>query len=298
MPEDNSRSGAWFVLLAAMLWGTTGTAQAFAPSGFDPMVIGTLRLALGGCAMLLVLMLQSGLSQLRGWPLKATVVAAVFTALYQVCFFAGVAKTGVAVAGWSISEIPKQPAILLSNADQRIIFIAGNQVITKQGLEVLALFNDRLYQDGQDTQTVIDKINENNGLPVLPWGVGKWLGKRGNIITDLLNANSPERLAIADISARPALWPLPEQFKLSYKSGFSCLFGTDPLPIKYDQSRIASAGMVMDLSSDPTLALSELKSSLLKQSENNTFGNRVSTFQFVKDQLMLRLNKPSCLSAQ
>ena len=97
MPEDNSRSGACFVLLAAMLWGTTGTAQAFAPAGFDPMVIGTLRLALGGCAMLLVLMLQSGVSQLRGWPLKTTVVAAVFTALYQVCFFAGVAKTGVAV---------------------------------------------------------------------------------------------------------------------------------------------------------------------------------------------------------
>ena len=97
MQEDNTRSGVWFVLMAAMLWGTTGTSQAFAPAGFDPMVIGTLRLALGGGFMLLIVLLQSGTTQLRGWPLKTTLAAAIFTALYQVCFFAGVAKTGVAV---------------------------------------------------------------------------------------------------------------------------------------------------------------------------------------------------------
>ena len=44
MQQDDSRSGVWFVLMAAILWGTTGTTQAFAPAGFDPMVIGTLRL--------------------------------------------------------------------------------------------------------------------------------------------------------------------------------------------------------------------------------------------------------------
>ena len=95
--SDQSKSGVWFVLMAATLWGTTGTAQAFAPVGFDPMVIGTLRLAIGGGAMLLLVLLQGGVSQLRGWPLKTTIAAAAFTALYQVCFFAGVAKTGVAV---------------------------------------------------------------------------------------------------------------------------------------------------------------------------------------------------------
>ena len=97
MPNDNSRSGVWFVLMAAMLWGTTGTTQAFAPAGFDPMVIGSLRLALGGFALLLLVLLRSGTSQLSGWPLRTTLITAAFTALYQVCFFAGVAKTGVAV---------------------------------------------------------------------------------------------------------------------------------------------------------------------------------------------------------
>jgi DME family drug/metabolite transporter len=97
MQANEQRTGFWFVLLAAMLWGTTGTSQAFAPSGFDPMMIGTLRLAIGGLAMMLMILVRSGLLQLRDWPLKETLAAALFTALYQACFFAGVAKTGVAV---------------------------------------------------------------------------------------------------------------------------------------------------------------------------------------------------------
>lgn len=97
MGTKQQQSGTWFVLAAAMLWGTTGTSQAFAPPGFDPLVIGTLRLALGGSAMLLLVVLRSGTTQLRGWPWRATLASAAFTALYQVCFFAGVARTGVAV---------------------------------------------------------------------------------------------------------------------------------------------------------------------------------------------------------
>jgi hypothetical protein len=201
------------------------------------------------------------------------------------------------IAGWSVSELPEHPAILLSKSDQRIIFIAGKQVITQQGLEVLALFNDENYEDGQDTQSIINKINENHGLAVLPWGVGKWLGKRGSIITELLNSNSPGNLAIADISARPALWPHPPQFRQAHESGYKLLYGTDPLPLAYDQGRIASAGMTMELSDDASQAITELKPALIKQTENNHYGNRVSAFRFVKDQLMLRINKKTCLSA-
>lgn len=97
MTAAPARSGPLFVLLAATLWGTTGTAQALAPTGFDPMVIGTLRLAIGGTAILLLTMAQGGLTQFRGWPLAMTLWAAILIALYQVFFFAAVAKTGVAV---------------------------------------------------------------------------------------------------------------------------------------------------------------------------------------------------------
>ena len=205
------------------------------------------------------------------------------------------ASSNTLIAGWSISEVPGQPAVVLKKPEKIIIIIAGRQIITKQGLEVIALFNNMEYNDGEETQTIIDKIIEDNGIAVLPWGVGKWLGKRGAIITDLLKRNKPDKLVIADISARPCLWPDPEQFSLAKKSGYNCLYGTDPLPLNYDQLRIASAGMVLDLPSDPVQAIADMKNTLIAQAPEKIFGKRVSTLRFLKDQLMLRINSKSCL---
>ncbi|MCY9414062.1 EamA family transporter, partial [Bacillus haynesii] len=42
-----------FVLLAAILWGTTGTTQAFAPKEAAPLVFGAVRMAVGGITLLL-----------------------------------------------------------------------------------------------------------------------------------------------------------------------------------------------------------------------------------------------------
>ncbi len=90
-------NGVWFILGAAMLWGTTGTAQTFAPRGFDPMVIGGMRLAIGGVVLLLLALAGGEIRQLHSWPWRPVFIAAAATASYQVCFFAAVAKTGVAV---------------------------------------------------------------------------------------------------------------------------------------------------------------------------------------------------------
>ena len=90
-------NGICFVLGAALLWGTTGTAQTFAPSNFDPVVIGGMRLAIGGLALLVMALSRGELKQLRDWPFRTVLLAAASTATYQVCFFAAVAQTGVAV---------------------------------------------------------------------------------------------------------------------------------------------------------------------------------------------------------
>ncbi len=47
-----SNQGYLFILGAAMLFGTTGTAQAFAPEGMSPAFTGALRLAIGGPVLL------------------------------------------------------------------------------------------------------------------------------------------------------------------------------------------------------------------------------------------------------
>jgi DME family drug/metabolite transporter len=84
-------------LAAAVLWGTTGTAQAFAPEGAQPAAVGALRLAVGGAALLALAVARGALRGGERWPALATVFAAGSMAAYQLCFFAAVAKTGVAV---------------------------------------------------------------------------------------------------------------------------------------------------------------------------------------------------------
>jgi drug/metabolite transporter, DME family len=93
---SSSNRGAWMVLAAGVLWGTTGTAQAFAPAGATPLAIGAIRLLVGGTALLILALARRQLHP-RGWPLWPTVMVLTGIALYQVCFFAAVARAGVAV---------------------------------------------------------------------------------------------------------------------------------------------------------------------------------------------------------
>ena len=73
------------------------TALAFAPPGVQPAAVGAVRIALGGLALLVLAALRGELRSGVGWPPLATTTAAVGIAAYQPFFFAGVARTGVAL---------------------------------------------------------------------------------------------------------------------------------------------------------------------------------------------------------
>jgi DME family drug/metabolite transporter len=89
--------GYWFVLLAACLWGTNGTVQALAPEAARPLVIGALRILLGGLALLAVAAGRGALRDGRKWAFWPTLAGALAMAAYQLFFFSGVERTGVAV---------------------------------------------------------------------------------------------------------------------------------------------------------------------------------------------------------
>jgi len=84
-------------LAAAVLWGTTGTAQALAPTGAQPTAVGALRLAIGGGALLLLALARGAFANNQPWPKTAVFISALAMAAYQPLFFGGVARTGVAV---------------------------------------------------------------------------------------------------------------------------------------------------------------------------------------------------------
>ena len=85
------------VLAAAVLFGTTGTAQALGPEGTTPLGVGAARLVVGGMALLAVIPLVGGSvgRAVALWRTPAGLVAGLCTALYQLCFFAAVERAGV-----------------------------------------------------------------------------------------------------------------------------------------------------------------------------------------------------------
>lgn len=85
-----------FVLIGAILWGTTGTAQTFMPQTIHPLGVGAARLGVGGFTLLIVLLLLRKIT-FQNWPWKPTIYAAVSMALFQYLFFSSVRLTGVAI---------------------------------------------------------------------------------------------------------------------------------------------------------------------------------------------------------
>jgi drug/metabolite transporter, DME family len=93
--------GAAAVLLAAALWGSTGTAASFAPGVVSPVSVGAARIVVGGAVLLLLAATARGEPGLRALVLPGrrawAGISAVSMASYQVTFFSAVAATGVAI---------------------------------------------------------------------------------------------------------------------------------------------------------------------------------------------------------
>jgi DME family drug/metabolite transporter len=102
------------VLLAALCFGTTGTAQALGPDGIDPAAVGAARIACGGALLVLfALVVRRGRGGGRGGlgpgPRGAVLAGALAVAAYQASFFAAVDVTGVAVG--TIVALGSAPAL-------------------------------------------------------------------------------------------------------------------------------------------------------------------------------------------
>lgn len=96
------------VLLAAVLFGTTGTSQALGPETTTPMSVGAVRLALGGTVLAVVALSIAGVRRRRSQPgsrprrLDARSAALMVATglslwLYQPLFFFGTERNGVAI---------------------------------------------------------------------------------------------------------------------------------------------------------------------------------------------------------
>ena len=149
-----------------MLFGTTGTARAKGPHGTDPLVAGAVRVAIAGLLLSLIAS-HADRAWWRGLPRWPLLGGAAGVAVYQLAFFEGVARTGVAIGtvvaigsgpvfagvlGWFLlRERPPGAwyvATLLAVAGGAIISLAGSSLHTDPlgvGLTLLAGFGYAAY---------------------------------------------------------------------------------------------------------------------------------------------------------
>ena len=93
----SDRRGLLFIVLAAALWGTTGTAQALGPVASDPVAVGVARVVVAAPALALIARFTPGALTPGPGVWKPSVVAGTAMTAYQPLFFTAVAETGVAL---------------------------------------------------------------------------------------------------------------------------------------------------------------------------------------------------------
>jgi len=131
---NNPRVPRLAVLIAAICFGTTGTAQALGPEGLSPLGVGAARIAVGGLVLALLARAVVAAPSARAaravvaapsapparavvvhpsargpWPARIVLAAVAGVATYQLAFFAAVSEGGVAVG--TVVAIGSGPAL-------------------------------------------------------------------------------------------------------------------------------------------------------------------------------------------
>lgn len=162
-------SGPVPILTAAVLWGTTGTASAFAPAGASSAAVGSAGLALGG------LLLFLSARNVRALPKKYTraerwllFLGAVAVTGYPVSFYPAVARCGVAVAAViGCAALVLAPALTGGTAP---VNASGMAPAALAGLSYAAysLIGGKLIAAGHPSNAVMGAMFGGGAVLVLP----------------------------------------------------------------------------------------------------------------------------------
>jgi hypothetical protein len=197
-------------------------------------------------------------------------------------------------ASWLQEADDECSFILRRDLGMRILVIRGQQLITREGLEVLGAGYAGDIPSGLTLRQTIDRISTAGGWSTIAWGVAKWLGKRGRIVSDLIASEAGrEDVFLGDNGGRPKWWSLVRQFEQATERGMRILAGTDPLPLNGEARRIASYGFrIHGDRTDGESILTAFRRALCIQREPVlTLGQRMGSSRFISNQLGLRLQR-------
>jgi len=194
---------------------------------------------------------------------------------------------------WSFHRTT-EPDSLEARADdgRRLWLVAGRQVITAEAVEVLALATAERFPDGEPLPETVARIRGAGAIPVLPWAVGKWLGRRGALVEDYVRGADPRGLWLGDNGGRPRLWARPRLFDRAAERGIGVLPGSDPLPLPDACERAGSFGSALSVDLDETRPAASLRDVLRDAAtEPEPYGPLERALPFLRNQLAMQRAK-------
>lgn len=186
--------------------------------------------------------------------------------------------------------------------DLPMLIIAGRQIVTDTGLEVLALCCEATFDDRQSLGDTLDAVRSAGALPVLPFGVGKWRGQRAALVRQAIDNAQAGSLVIGDNAGRLLYAKEPELFGHARSRGVPVLPGSDPLPLPGDHACVGRYGFVLQVSDtngeaslDPAQPSALLKAAIaspaLATNPPTIFGQRDGLMRMARVQLAMQLRK-------
>jgi hypothetical protein len=194
---------------------------------------------------------------------------------------------------WTFHRTKETRSLYVKYQNKKKFFlIAGRQVETAEGLEVLGLFTNDNLEDSTPMIELIESIKGIDGIPVIPWGFGKWFGKRGNVLTDYLKTRKNSEVFLGDNSSRPIFMPLPSHFQFAKKKSIHILPGSDPLPFVTENNRGGGFGFSLLGKISEDYPAKELKQILMEPNLSiKPYGDLENIFRFFRNQIKIQLKK-------
>jgi hypothetical protein len=195
--------------------------------------------------------------------------------------------------GYRVFSTEEDESLRIQKMDGASLFlISGRQIVTEERLEVLALMTDSEIPDGLPMEETVAAAAKEGSLSVIPWGFGKWIGRRGRILKRFMDkANRPD-FFLGDNGGRPAFLPEPTHFSIGKEMGIRILPGSDPLPFPSETDRAGSFGFALRVSIDPGRPAHGIRTALSDHATlPEPYGRLETPFRFLRNQIAMQMMK-------
>lgn len=194
-------------------------------------------------------------------------------------------------SAWSLDEVTDVTWRLGRPDGATLTLIRGRQVATVEGLEVLIVGTAVPIPDGSPLLEIVEPWLDREVLVMIPWGFGKWTGRRGRRVAHALDEFAAAGLRLSDTAARPDRMPTPRLLARQASERRLVPLGSDPFPFPGRHRDVGRFGFDvpgLDAGADWPAMLEAVRT---LDDAASSFGSRFGPVEFATLQLRMQLRK-------